>query len=252
MKKIVFSVITLLLFQIALLFCDEVTILGNDYKIPKIYQENSMPKGILVDIAEYIDTHMKDHSLDIHLYPWARAYNMAVNAEGGIIGLSKTEERLKIFDYSDVIYYDEVIIVVLKGNEFNFESIKDLTGKTIGIGRGGTFGDEYELAKKEGLFNVEQDDGPVIRLKMLLDKHIDCALISPGKYALYETLKKDKYLMEMRGEFVVLPIPFKRDPNYLGFSKEMKMQNFLKEFNEILKQGHESGDIQKLIDNYTE
>ncbi len=246
-----FSLILLFSLQIVNVFSEEITILGNDYKIPKIYKENGYPKGILVDIAEYIDMHMKNYSFNIKLYPWARAYNMAVNAEGGIIGLSKTEERLKIFDYSDVIYFDEVIIVVMKGSEFNFEDIADLKGKTIGIGRGGSFGDEYEEAKKEGLFNVEQDDGPVIRLKMLLDNRIDCALISPGKYAFYETLRKDKHLMEMKDEFIILSKPFKRDPNYLGFPKKMKMQDFLNEFNNILQQGYENGDIQKLIDNYT-
>jgi putative transposase len=42
---------------------------------------------------------------------------MAKVGEGGIMGLSMTKERLMLFDYSDVIYYDDLVLVVIKGND---------------------------------------------------------------------------------------------------------------------------------------
>lgn len=250
MKKLLLILAVIFLLKGGPGFGGEITILGNDYKIPKIYNENGVPKGILVDIARYIDNRMDNYAFNIELYPWARAYRYAVEGKGGIIGLSKTKERLNIFDYSDVVYYDDVIIVVLKGSEFPFAAMEDLKKKKIGIGRGGSFGDDYERAKKSGLFEVVEDSGPVARLKMLLKKRIDCALISPGKYALYQTIEQDDILLRSIEEFTILPKPFKRDPNFLGFSKKMGMQGFLKKFNAAVKHGYEIGAIQKIIDKY--
>lgn len=250
MKTFVYILAALLTLQLSPAFGSEITILGNNYKVPKIYEENSVPKGILVDIINYIDDQMENHTFTIELYPWMRAYKMALNAKGGIIGLSKTSERTELFDYSDVIYYDEVIIVVLKSQVFDFNTLEDLKGKTLGIGRGGSFGDEYEKAKKEGLFDVKEDNGPVPRLRELQAQRIDCALISPGERAFNEIINQHKSLMENKEKFIILPKPFKRDPNFLGFSKTLKMQDFLKEFNKVLKQGHETGKIKTIIDTY--
>ncbi|MCP4120097.1 MAG: amino acid ABC transporter substrate-binding protein [Desulfobacteraceae bacterium] len=227
----------------------EIAILGNDYKIPKIYNDNGKPKGILVDIMKYAEKKL-DCRFTIKLYPWARAYLLATQGKGGLIGLSKTSERLKIFDYSDVVYYDEVILVVVKGKEFPFETMEDLKGKRLGIGLGGSFGEEFEKAKKAGLFYAIKDDGPVERLHKLLMGGIDAAFISPGRIAFYQTLKKDKKLLKARDIFAILPKPFNRDQKFLGFSKDMKMQPFLKAFNQVLKEGHESGEIDKIIDQY--
>ncbi|GAK58371.1 amino acid ABC transporter substrate-binding protein, PAAT family [Candidatus Vecturithrix granuli] len=232
-------------------FGEEITILGNDYSPPKIFMDGETPAGILTDIVKYLDQQMPDYTFKIELYPWVRAYENAVEGKGGIIGLSMTEERLKIFDYSEPVYYDEVAIVVLKGQEFPFETIEDLQGKTIGIGRGGSFGEEYEKAKQAGLFKIEEDNGPVMRLRKLLAKRMDCAFINPGEVALHYTVKQDEELLRHKEEFVVLPTPFKRDPNFLGFSKKMGMANFLQAFNAELKKAYESGAIQKIIDQYS-
>lgn len=232
-------------------FGEEITILGNDYSAPKIYMDGETPAGILTDIVAYLDQQMPDYQLTIKLYPWVRAYENAVEGNGGIIGLSMTAERLKLFDYSEPVYYDEVVIVVLKGQEFPFNAIEDLQGKTIGIGRGGSFGEEYEKAKQAGLFTIEEDSGPVMRLKKLLAKRMDCAFINPGEPALRYTVKQDKELLQHKEEFVILSRPFKRDPNFLGFSKKMGMTDFLQAFNAELKKAYESGAIQKIIDQYS-
>lgn len=230
-----------------------VVILGNDYKIPKIYlDEQGRPSGILIDIARHIDRNMPGYHFDFRLFPWARAYAMAGEGQGGIIGLSKTEERLKLFDYSEVIFFDDVIVVVKKGREFDFVTLPDLRGRTVGVGRGGSFGNRFDQAVKSGLFRVNWDDGPVIRLRMLLAGRIDCALISPGRLALARTIAKDAMLREHEGEFVALPVPLRHDPNYLGFAKGMNMRGFLDEFNAVLRRERDNGEIGRILDRYFE
>lgn len=228
---------------------ETILINGNNNKAPKIYTDNGAPAGILVDILQYVQKHT-EAGFDIKLYPWARAYKNAVAGKGAIIGLSKTSERLKIFDYSEPVYYDEVIIVTKKGSEFAYTDFHDLKGKTVGIGRGGSFGDDFEKGKDQGVFTVSEDSGPGPRLKKLLAGRIDCALLSPGKFAFYQTVAQEKSLHGKEGEFSILDTPLKKDPNYLGFAKSMDKSAYLESFNAAIKKGYESGDIPKIIEQY--
>ena len=229
--------------------CNDITILGNEYKPPKYYLENGEPRGILVDILRYVDRET-DHVITIELYPWKRAYHMAKAGKGGIIGLSMTTERLKIFDYSDVIYYDELLLVVIKGREFPFETIDDLAGKVLGVRRGSIYGDEFDRGRR-GIFSVEEDSNASQRLRKLQARRIDVAIIGPGRMGLDRVLRENSELYQHRDEFVVLEKPFARDPNYLGFAKTMKMKAFLHEFNQILQRGNENGTIQQIMDSYS-
>jgi hypothetical protein len=61
----------------------------------------------------YVDQHVPQ-KFEYSLYPWKRSYQLALNGKGGIDDLTKNNERLKIFNYSDVMYYDELVLVVLK------------------------------------------------------------------------------------------------------------------------------------------
>jgi polar amino acid transport system substrate-binding protein len=236
------------LFNSTLGYAEEIVIFGNEYKPPKYYLENGKPKGILIDIMRYVE-EQTNYTFDINLYPWARAYHLANLGDGGIIGLSMTKERLAIFDYSAPMYYDDIVLVVVKGQEFAFETLEDLAGKVIGVNRGASYGDEFERGKKD-IFRVNEDNNPVARLKMILARRIDAALIGPGKAGLQEVISSDPELMRRSGEFAVLPKPFKRDPNYLGFAKTMKMQDFISEFNRLLQQGYQDGTIQGIINRY--
>ena len=223
-------------------------ILGNDSKRPKYYLNNGQPEGILVDIMRYFQTE-SEHALDIRLMPWRRAYQHALNGEGGIIGLSKNRERLALFDYSDVVYYDDILLVVSIGNEFPFESVEDLKGKTIGVERGASYGDEFEKGRHT-IFRIDEDNDVVLRLKKLLGGRFDAALIGPGVAGVHAAIRSDPQLLERKDEFRILPKPFCRDPNYLGFAKRMQMGAFLKAFNERLKKGKETGAIQKIIERH--
>ena len=230
-------------------FGDELLIFGNQYKPPKVYLDNDTPRGILVDIMKYVEQET-DHSFNIQLWPWKRSYKMAENSNGGIIGLSMTQQRLEIFDYSDVMFYDDMMLVVLKGHEFPFEKLEDLKGKRVGVRRGARYGDEF-VRGKEKIFQVDEDGDAIQRLKKLLMKRIDVALIGPGKAGVNQIIKADPALLKKKDEFVLLTKPFKRDPNYLGFAKSLNMREFLKEFNQVLQKGYRNGTIQKIINKHS-
>lgn len=226
-------------------YAEEMTIMGNAFKEPKSWLDGDTPKGILVDIMEYAG---KELGVDFtySLAPWARSYNLALQGKGGIFGISKTDERLEKFDFSDPVYYDKVILVVKKGKEFKFEEVTDLSGKRMGTCRGCTFGPEYEKAKT--YFTVDADTDNVQRLKKLLAGRIDAAIFSPGESALNMAIASDPSLKKEM--FTVLAKPLVNDPNYIAFAKGMNKKAFLARFNAVIKKGMASGAIDELVSRY--
>ena len=244
-----------LLILVCLFLCStaqarDLLIVGNNYSVPKIYAEAGQPQGMLVDILRYADAAMPEHNIVVHLYPWARAYWMAESGQAGIVGLSWTAERQQIFDYSEALFHDEVIVVVRRGEEFAFSTLDDLEGRRIGLGAGGSFGEEFEQARRRGVFRVDEDNGPVSRLKKLLAGRIDAALINPGRAGLQRAIAQDPELIRYASELIPLPQPLKRDANYLGFHKSLAMEEFLADFDAVIRRGYENGDIPRLLERY--
>jgi polar amino acid transport system substrate-binding protein len=224
----------------------EIDVFGSDYSIPKAYVQNGENKGILVDILKYIDEKLPNHQFTVKLAPWSRAYKSAVDGEGGIVGISRTAEREVLFDYSESLYTDNVVIVVLAGKAFDYKGIADLNGKTIGIGRRGSYGDAFDSAHKAGLFRLEEDSGPDSRLRKLLAGRMDGGLFNGGAAGFQQVLQQDRELYAQRDKFEVLPVPLKIDPNYLAFSKNLRQQDLLNEVNKILRAGHANGDLARI------
>ncbi|MDR7305827.1 ABC transporter substrate-binding protein [Rhodoferax saidenbachensis] len=225
----------------------DITVFGGDSSAPKMFLHEGKPRGILIDILKYADQELREDSFKVELYPWARSYRYASGGVGGIVGLSWTQERAALFDYSDPVYVDDVVIVVHKGREFSFKEMADLRGKRVGLGRGGSYGEAFEKAVEAGVFTVDGDGGAVERLNKLVLDRIDCALFNAGKAGFEEILRANKGLEPLRDALVVLPVPLRSDPNFLAFPKNMQMKTWLNDFNQIIKKGYGRGEIQKLI-----
>ena len=77
------------------------------------------------------------------------------------------------------MYDNKLLLVVIKGREFPFETIDDLEGKVVGDRGGSSYGDELERGKRV-IFTVEEDAGTIQRLKKLQAQRIDMAIFGPG------------------------------------------------------------------------
>ena len=230
------------------LISQEIIVFGNEDKAPKIYQSLGESKGILIDILEYVE-QKSNYKFQINLLPWKRAFYMWKTGSGGVIGLSRNQEREAIFDFSTIVFYDQIMIVVQKGKEFEYNSNEDLRGKIVGHQRGGSYGENFELGKTD-IFIAEEDNSPSQRLRKLLKGRIDVALIGPGSLGFQYILQNDDFLKNSTDQFSILETPYRRDPNYLGFAKSMEMTSFIQTFDEILSNGYENGDIEALINQY--
>lgn len=232
------------------LFGKSIVIFGHDGKHPKISIKDKRPAGILIEMMQAIGKEMSVE-FEFQLSPWVRAFENAKTNTGGIIGFSKTQERMKIFDYSDVMYMDEMLIVVRKGSEFPYQTIKDLSNKQIAVIRGGKFGDKFVNAVKDKTFSILELNNPSQQLRMVLSKRVDAALVGPGKVGVQSAINKDPELAKNADKFVSLSTPFKQDPNYLGFRKTLKMTDFLNKFNQALKKIKDQGIVKKILQKYS-
>jgi ABC-type amino acid transport substrate-binding protein len=226
---------------------DPIVIFANEDKAPKIWMENGEPKGILVDMMSWINKR-SEQQYELKFYPWKRAYKLAVASQGGIIGISKTKHRSKVFDFSDTIFLDDIMLVVPKGKEFSFENLEDLQGKTIAVLRGSVFGLEYEKGLSDGIFTSIETNSPSQGFHMIREGRADAVLIGPS-YAGAEMVF-DSNPKLIRDQYIILKKPFVNDPNYIAFAKTLNRKSQIEEINGFIKLGWDSGDFDKIIKSY--
>jgi len=228
-------------------WASEIIITGPDQGAPKYYNENGKAKGFIVDITRWALEDM-GQQYQIKLLPWNRAYANALKGKMVVIGLSKNASRIKIFDYSNAIYFGDLMIVVKKGHEFEYESVADLQGKVIGARHGASYGDVFDNAVSQKTFTIQPYVNASTSLKLLLNGRIDAVLIGPGKLGIQRHIDSDSRLNF--SQFSVLKTPFKRDAKYLGIHKSKKMQPFIQRFNQSLDKAQKSGVVKDILERY--
>ncbi|WP_163835433.1 substrate-binding periplasmic protein [Spartinivicinus ruber] len=101
-----------------------------------------------------------------------------------------SEERAKLFYYSDALYSEDVVFFHLKTTAFTtWNTLKDLEGYRIGATRGYTYTPEFWKAQEVGTLNIIVNKSDKINFKMLLRKRIDLFLMAT--VAGYSLLQKE-------------------------------------------------------------
>lgn len=214
---------------------------------PKYFEQDGEAKGIVVDISKHCLNQMRvPHQ--IQLLPWKRAYTMAERSEGGVIGLSISDERLALFDFSEPIFTEHIVLVVHKGREFPYKNITDLKDKLIGATIGTSYGTAYDEAVANGTLTIVGFNDTRSGLGMLQRERIDAILL--GSSVDIRRLAQSWPGLQP-DVFTTLPMPFKSDSKHMGIAKTLKMGWFLEQFNQCLKNGHDTGIFTPIIYQYS-
>jgi polar amino acid transport system substrate-binding protein len=114
---------------------------------------------------------------ELRMYPWARAERYAMEGGGLIFGLPKTADRLRTFRYSDAASHRTLWLVTRSDATFNFNTLDDLRGKSLGIVRGYNYGEEFDRARGK-VFRTDEDiSSRGTRLTRLMLKRVDAVLL---------------------------------------------------------------------------
>jgi glutamine transport system substrate-binding protein len=130
---------------------------------PFEYKDGNDYKGIDIDLINAI---AKKEGFKIELNPMDFGgiipAMQANQLDVAIAGMSITDERKKIVDFSDP-YFDAGLIVVVKSDNKDIKSADDLKGKTVAVKKG-TSGAKYALdnAAKLGIQVVQFNDSPAM------------------------------------------------------------------------------------------
>ncbi|HND85991.1 MAG TPA: transporter substrate-binding domain-containing protein, partial [Pseudobdellovibrionaceae bacterium] len=205
--------------------------------LPIIGLRDEKPTGILVDeltkLGKKINVEFK-----FELFPWARALEKSKDGSGGIIGVSKTSEREQVFDYSEPIYVDSIIAVVMKGREISFRTLEDFNGKRIGVQIGASYGEEVDRYLASGKAIVDRDVDRVNRIVKLLNNRIDVAFIGNGHKGLKQIIE-NKSFKDSGKKLIVLPKRIQEDPLYLAFAKKANKTELIKKINQEIRKNHQ-------------
>ena len=226
---------------------ESLVVFGDDAYGPVIQKKEGKVVGVLPAILARAAEITKDH-YDVRLYPWKRAYELAVRGEGGIVGISRTDGRDALFDFSKPIYEDNIQIVTLKGKSFSYSSPEDLKGKVVGGVNGASYGHTVDAAIAAGLFTVDRDVSQPGRLRKLLAGRLDAAFIGNGSAGFNTVIESMPELMANKAQFVVLPLPLTKDPLHLAFPRSMEKRAVVQRFDTAIDQMRKSGELGRILD----
>lgn len=250
--SVVSFVILLMLSSFVIHAGESLNIVGDFKAKPKNWlDDQGQAQGIMIDLLEEVSKRT-GIEFTYELYPWKRAYALSEIGKGAIIGFSKTSERLVRWDYSEPMYYDELVLVTTKGKVFDFNGLESLNGKRLAIKNGASYGDDFESARHKKIFSVTETPDRTGQMRMLTADRVDVVLVSPGRIALESVIARNEWLRDNRNDFVILDPPYKNDPNFLGIPKSMNKSHLIPKINRALAEMMADGIHKEIVDKNIE
>lgn len=168
---------------------DHLLFLGNQDLPPMVYLESKTPKGVVVDIVNALEKKI-GRPIDIKPMNWADAQNIVEQGSAdALIQINETEERKKLFDFSDPLLESEFSIFTLSGRT-GISGIADISGLRVGV-------------EEKGFPSVVLQSNPLINLvsvptlpeafKMLEEGSLDVVIADEwvGSYILSDNKTSD-------------------------------------------------------------
>jgi polar amino acid transport system substrate-binding protein len=152
MKNLIIAIASIFLFSAQPLFSAELTILTENLP-PLNYVKDGVLVGPSVEIVKEIQRRVGSHA-KILVYPWARAYKMALEDENVVLfSMTYTKVRHDKFKWIGPLAKKKDILVAKKGSGIKIISLEDAKKvKRIGTLRDDT---RERLLKRLGFTNLE-------------------------------------------------------------------------------------------------
>ena len=239
LKKASILLAVFLFFSTSSAFGEKITLAYVDFP-PYEFQANNKADGILVKLVERI-FQLADIDLELKFLPFQRAYQYTLRDEvNGLFNFYKTPERLALFDYSEKIIQNPLVLFIKKGSTITFNTLADLKGLRVGVLRGYTYGIDFD---KNTSFVKEIGNSHESNFKKLamgrLDVYVCDRLV--GLHVAREN--------RLISEFEILPVPVIIMDGHIGFAKD-KHKSIILKINKIIKEMHQNGEIEKILGSY--
>ncbi len=110
--------------------------LGNKNIAPVVYLDNGIPSGVAVDIVHALAKHMPQ-PVEIRVMDWSEAQALVAGGNADVlIQINPTEERKKIYDFSETLLESQFSIFITT-NRGGITGLSSLRGLRVGVESGG-------------------------------------------------------------------------------------------------------------------
>lgn len=260
MKK--FYTVFIFIFSYFILNAQEITIYGDWAYSPYSYEENDKMDGIYTIILHKVFSQMDKYNIEIKGVPWKRGLDLLERGNGfALYPPYYHPEKRPYMDYSVPILKEEVIVIarkeVMDGTNRkkwpdDFHGLKVVQNEGFDIG-----GKEYNSAVKSG--KIEEVRAKSTEACFLMvgvgraDVYISDRLAA---LSVLNSMKQNGAYDEGGKHSVLVEGPSVNiEWGYLGITnrdqgKYAYKEEFLKEFDKIVTKMKESGEIEKIINDF--
>lgn len=250
MKKI-FALILAILMVASLAACGTTTADTDEAKVYTIVSDNAFAPFESFDSAtgEYVGIDMdimaavaEDQGFEYNMmnvgFDPALAKVQAGQADAVIAGMTITDERREIFDFSEGYFEDGQVMVVAKDSDI--DSLDDLSGKVVAT-KNGTMGAEYANANKDQYgYTTKAFEGSNEQYQAIINGNCDACF---EDYTVIGDAIKNGVELKTVGE--------KINPSFYGFAvKKGTNPELIEMFNAGLANIKENGKYDEILAKY--
>lgn len=200
---------------------------------------NGAAAGVYADLVRAAFALMKE-PLVIEAVPWKRALAEIDAGTAGAGGMYKTRERALKYDFSEAMFTEKLVVYVRRDRTFRFAGVDDLAGLRVGVLRGWSHGDAFDVARMAGRLQVEEVVTDAQNFSKLDAGRLDAvvAIEQSGK----------KLLAGGFPSLQALPVPLAMITAHLAFNRAQHKRPLLVRFDAALGTLRRSGEYDRIVE----
>ncbi|SMG23783.1 substrate-binding periplasmic protein [Dethiosulfovibrio salsuginis] len=206
--------------------------------------DNGRIVGVAVDVMNELGNRLHRPVELSEELPWKRLMDYAEKGEIDVVaGIYKTEEREKVFLFSQPFMVNTAKLFVLKDNIFTVNDLQDLKGKSGGKPSGGSFGEKFDSFAAANLKMNEAVNKETL-YKMLQGKRFDFVVMDGDDGMAY--LAKNG----LQDDIKMLDFDVNTVKVYLAISKKSPVADMVGDIDKALLDMESDGTLQRIADSY--
>ncbi|HJV63797.1 MAG TPA: transporter substrate-binding domain-containing protein [Albitalea sp.] len=207
----------------------------DDANPPFMYADHDRAAGVYPALLRAVFADM-GVPMEVQPRPWLRALAELDAGSAGVAGIYKNAERLRRYDYSEVLFVERVNAYVRAGGR-RVDGPADLAGRRVGVIRGWSYGDAFDALRRTGAVTVEEVSSDGQNFAKLDAGRLD-AVLAIAEAA--EPLLRRHASLRFAGTVT-------ENPTYLAFGKGAHRLGLIARFNASLARLRAAGRVRQIV-----
>lgn len=227
--------------EINLGLCKQIKVAGPDeWNLNSQFDPKTQSRqGLGYEIFQNIAEKQQIPYQILHNIPWQRVLKYSEEGQVDlIVAIYKSDRRERFVQFSEPYFFNDIKIYVRHGQEFNFQTLKDLQGRKGLFPSGASYGDDFDA------FIPNLD----LVGKTSINELFMYLVRGAVDYAIQDSARAKSYITEnqLGNDIVALPTSLLKVPLRFGYSRKSRCANLLEKFQVEYQRLITTGGINKL------